>query len=208
MAVASLSFIHSGWFRATFRFVAALSIPALIVWFFYFSQQEANKQWEGYQTEVKNNPLSTGINVNNYELKEVDDFNNIKWQLVAKKGAISEDNKDVALVGVTMRYYDGPNVKMSICAPIGNVKQDTKYVKLLSQGGTRVKGEGDGGKSVFEAEVIELTKKNQFLASGGVIIEWSEVAKVTGNSATGTIDKTGIKDVKVTGGTHAIIVVK
>ena len=85
--------------------------------------------------EIKNNPLSSGINVTNYELKEVDDFNNIKWQLVAKKGSLAENNKDVELDNVTVRYFDGPNVKMSITAPVGHANQDTKYVKLLSRDG-------------------------------------------------------------------------
>jgi hypothetical protein len=67
--------------------------------------------------------------------------------------------------------------------------------------------EGEKGKGTLIAEVVELDKKNQFTASGGVNIV-SEVAKVTGKTATGVISKNGMSDFKIIGGTHASILVK
>lgn len=199
--------IHTPWVRNTFKFVAALSIPLGIGWGFWASQQSANQQFEDYQKHAKDNPTSTGTTVDDYELKEVDDNNVVRWQLVAKKGSTS-DNKKFEIEKVTMQYFDGPNVKMKVSAPSGFVDADTRFVKMLSGKGQRVRGEGDGGKSLFEAETVELDKKNQFFATGGVIIEWSEVAKVTGNEATGKMDSKGLQNVKIRGNTHAIIAVK
>lgn len=204
----TVAIIHNSHLRNFVKFVAAISIPIGIGWFFFYSQEQANLEVEQYQKEQKANPTIEGINVNNYQLKELDDFNHIKWQLTSAKGHLAPNNKDVVLDKVTVEYYDGPNVKMRISAPKGNANQETRYVKLMKEGSERVICETDGGKSKFEADTVELTKKNQFLASGGVIIEWSEVAKVTGRTASGTIDKGGIKSVKVVGNTHATINVK
>lgn len=200
--------IHSPLVRNTVRFLAAISIPAGIVFAFIWAKENADKQYIEEKAAIQAHPTAEGAIVTDYELKEVDDNNTIRWQLIAKHGKTSSDNKKVDVDGVSIKYFDGPNVKMTVNAPIGKVDADTRFVKLMSQNGHRVKGEGDGGKSTFEAETIELDKKNQFFATGGVIIEWTEVAKVTGNEARGKIDKTGFQNVKVTGHTHAVIAVK
>ncbi|MBY0356572.1 MAG: LPS export ABC transporter periplasmic protein LptC [Candidatus Obscuribacterales bacterium] len=207
MPAASFS-IHSNWFRNAVKLVAALSIPAGIVWFFIYSQEQARIEVENYQKEQKANPTSEGMVVNDYQLKEVDDYNHVRWQLVAKKGSMAPNNRDVLLDSVIVEYFDGPNVKMRISAPKGEANQETRYVKLISADNKKVETMGDGGKSKFEASIVELIKKNQFIASGGVIIEWSEVAKVTGNTASGNIDSSGISNVKVAGNTHSTVVVK
>lgn len=207
MSVASFS-IHNGRFRSVIKLIAALAIPAGIIWFFVYSQEQARIEVGNYQSEQKENPTSEGMVVNDYQLKEVDDYNHIRWQLIAKRGAMAPNNKDVVIDQVTVEYYDGPNIKMRISAPHGQVDQETRYVKLVSLNNNRVEAVGDGGQSKFQAETVELIKKNQFLASGNVIIEWTEVAKVTGNSATGSIDKSGINNVKVVGNTHSLVTVK
>jgi hypothetical protein len=53
-------------------------------------------------------------------------------------------------------------------------------------------------------EKLELEKKNQFKATGGVNIAMG-VAKVTGNYATGRFGKKDLEDLKIIGNTHAII---
>lgn len=204
----SVAILHNSHIRNFLKVVGALSIPAGIGWFFWYSQEQANIEVENYKKEQKSAPTTDTVVVNNYQLKEVDDLNHIRWQLVSEKGRLAPNNKDVVLDKVKVEYFDGPNVKMRIYAPKGEANQETRFVKLMSQDKERVRCEGDGGKSKFESDQVELTKKNQFLATGGVIIEWSEVAKVTGRSATGTIDKGGIKNVIVRGGTHAIINMK
>lgn len=206
MAVAAFS-IHNPRVRNTVKFLGAISIPLAIVGAFMAAKNAADKQYESEIDVMKAKPTGEGTVVKDYELKEVDDNNTIRWQLVANKGATT-DNKNIAVEGVKIKYFDGPNVKMLVSAPVGNVDGETRFVKLMSKDGHRVHGEGDGGKSVFDAETIELDKKNQFFATGGVIIEWAEVAKVTGNEARGKLDKGGIQDVKIIGHTHAVIAVK
>ena len=204
--------IHAPWFKSTVKFVVALAIPIGLVMAFRSAQESADKAVEDTRKAIKDNPNSVGMVVKDYELKEIDDSNTVRWALTANEGRMAPNNKDVALDRVNVRYYDGPEVKMSIKAPHGDANAETKYVKMISQKGERVTAEGDGGKSKFEADTVVLEKKNQFLATGGVIIEWSEVAKVTGNSANGIVDKSGVKDVTVKGlpghPTHAVIVVK
>ncbi len=207
MSVATFS-IHSPWVKGTVRFLGAIAIPVGIVWAFMSAQHAADDQYTRETQVMKDHPTAQGSSVTDYELKEVDDTNTVKWQLVAKSGKSTEDNKIVDIEGVTMKFFDGPNVKMSVTAPLGNVNAETRYVKLGSRKGQRVKGDGDSGKSTFSAETIELDKNNQFFATGGVIIEWTEVAKVTGNEARGKLDKGSFQDVKVVGHTHAVIAVK
>ncbi len=207
MSVATFS-IHSPWIKSSIKFIGAISIPVGLVWGFMAAQKQAEIDYNDHINQTKAHPTTSGTNVTDYELKEVDDTNTVKWQLVAKHGKSTEDNKTIDVEGVTMKFFDGPNVKMSVTAPLGNVNADTRYVKLSSSKGQRVKGDGDSGKSTFEAETVELDKKNQFFATGGVIIEWTEVAKVTGNEARGKLDKGSFQNVKVVGHTHAVIAVK
>lgn len=206
MSVATFS-IHSPWVRNTVKFVAAVSIPLGIAWAFIAAKEAADRDFAEHQEIAKKNPTASGTEVTDYELKEVDDSNVIRWQLVAKKGG-SQDSKKFEVVDVKVKYFDGPNVKMQVAAPLALVDADTRFVKMMSTKGKRVSGEGEAGKSHFEAETVELDKKNQFFATGGVIIDWAQVAKVTGNEATGKMDKNGLQNVKIRGNTHAIIAVK
>jgi lipopolysaccharide export system protein LptC len=212
MSVAVASFIHSSHFKNAIKFVVAISIPAFLIWGFKAAEQNAEKAVKETQDALKNNPIQEGTATTNFELKELDDKMVTKWLLTAEKGHANKNNKDYILDKVKMKYYDEGNVKMAITAPKGQANMDTKWVKMESDNSSRVKAEGEGGKSKFEATTVVLEKKNQFLATGGVIIEWSEVAKVTGNSATGTVDKSGVKDVIVRGlpgqPTHAVITCK
>lgn len=206
MTVATFS-IHSPWVKNTVKFLAAISIPVGLIWAFQAAKKGADEGYEQHIKTMNEHPTTEGTVTTDFQLKEVDDNNTLRWQLVAKKGS-TLDNKKVDIEDVNVKYFDGPNVKMLISAPVGRVDSQTRFVNLTSAKGHRVRGEGDNGKSVFEAETIELDKKNQFFATGGVIIEWSEVAKVTGREARGKIDKGGFQNVKVMGNTHAVIAVK
>lgn len=199
--------IYTPWVRSTIKWVGALLIPSVLIGFYYYAKTAADREYKETTKTIGKDKTATQTQVDNYELKEVDDNNQIKWDLSANSGTTS-NNTNYDLKGVHMKYYDGPNVKMSIAAPLGKVDSTTKFVTLNSQKGARVKGEGDGGKSVFESETVELDKNNKFFATGGVIIEWADSAKVTGNEARGKLDKNGLQDVKVYGHTHALIAVK
>lgn len=203
MSVAVFS-IHSPWVKNTIRFLGALAIPSLIVWGFVSAQKGAENEYNSLTSEMKEHPTSTKTETTEFELKELDDNNAVRWHLTGKKGTTAE-MKVVDVTDVKMRYFDGPNVKMEIIAPLGNVDVSNRYVKMKSAKGQRVSGIGDGGKNKFDAETIELDKQNQFIATGGVKIDWSDVALVTGEMAKGKMSKDGIQNVKVIGHTHAII---
>jgi hypothetical protein len=68
-----------------------------------------------------------------------------------------------------------------------------------------VEAEGEEGKVKLTAKKIELNKKNQFQATGGVNIIWPGVAKVIGNLAEGVLSSGNLDNVKVIGNTHALI---
>ncbi|MBX9567428.1 MAG: LPS export ABC transporter periplasmic protein LptC [Candidatus Obscuribacterales bacterium] len=212
MSEAVASFIHSSYFKNAIKFVVAISIPAFLIWAFKTAEKNAEEAVKATQQQLNDNPIQEGTATTNFELKELDDNMVTKWLLTAEKGHANKNQKDYILDKVKMKYFDQGNVKMAITAPKGQANMDTKWVKMESDSTGRVKAEGEGGKSKFEATTVVLEKKNQFLATGGVIIEWSEVAKVTGNSATGTVDKSGVKDVIVRGlpghPTHAVITCK
>jgi hypothetical protein len=195
--------------KSVLKFVAAMAIPGSIAWFFFYSQQQANLEVENYQKEQKANPINEELVINNYAMKEIDDANRVRWQLVAETGTMKSNGKDVELTKVKVEYFDPLTsaLKMKLQAPFGTADQQTKNVKLTADKSGPVIAEGEGGKSKFTCKTVELIKKNQFLASGGVIIDWPGVAHVSGDTASGTTDlSSGPKNFKVVGNTHANIV--
>lgn len=190
---------------STLKFLAALSIPCGLAYFWYYSNEQARIEVESYQKEMKENPLSDQVEVKNYQLKEVDDTNQVRWQLLADKGTMQPSSKEVILTKIRVDYFDGKNLKMRLTAPLGMANESTRKIRLDAEKGERVVAEGEGGKSRMSAVKVELTKKNQFVATGGVNIDMPGVAKVTGNSATGVIGKAGIQDFKIVGNTHSIV---
>ncbi len=193
--------------KGTLKLLVALCIPAGIGWAFIYAQQQANFEVDEYKKEQQANPTADRVTVSNYELREVDDTNQLRWQLLAKKGTIEPGNQSVALDQVKVEYFDGKTMKMRLISPHGEANESSHQVKLTAVGNKKVTAEGGAGKGTLSAETVELDKKNQFTATGGVNIV-SEVAKVTGRTATGVIDKNGMSDFKITGGTHASILVK
>ncbi|HIN64184.1 MAG TPA: LPS export ABC transporter periplasmic protein LptC, partial [Candidatus Obscuribacterales bacterium] len=191
--------------KNTLKFVAALSIPAGLTYFWYYSNEQARIEMESYKKEQKENPLQDRVSIDNYELKEVDDQNNLRWQLTAKSGTMLTATKDVNLTEVVVVYYKDKQVKMRLTAPSGVANEGSRKVMLDSNKTTRVVAEGEPGKGRMESSKLELTKKNQFTATGGVNIDMPGVAKVTGNQAVGEFAKGGIRNVRVIGNTHSIV---
>jgi len=194
--------------KGTLKLGIALSVPVVVGLIFMYSQQEADRIYEEMDKEQKAHPTAKRMGLTNYQLKEVDDNNHVRWQLSAESGEMSDNHQEAELKKVKVEYFDGPTLKMRLIAPFGTANENTKYVKLTGEPGQKVSAQGEEGKAKLEADTVELTKNNQFLASGGVNIEWPEVAKVNGDSASGTIDLSDFKDFKITGNTHALIVVK
>lgn len=194
--------------KGILKFLFAISIPTLLVWFFLNSEHKANLEVQQYQEEQKANPTTDSVIINDYQIREVDDDNKLRWQLLSKRGTVLPETKDVDLDEVLVEYYEGPLVKMKLKAPKGIANEHEHWVDLLSTENTMVQCEGDGGKSRFSCKKVKLTKKNQFQAEGGVIIEWAEVAKVTGDRATGVLGSSGVQTVTVKGNTHSIITAK
>lgn len=193
-------FLKSDWFKL----VLALSILGVIVGLLYYAQWSATIEEQKFAAEKKANPTADRVSFTNYELKEVDDANKLRWLLTAKTGVLVPDTKDVALTEISMKFFDGEKIKMQVSAPVGLANQETRFVKLDSAKGVRVTAQGDGGKSSMNMETLELEKKNQFKASGGVNIAMG-VAKVTGNYATGRFGGSSFEDVKIKGNTHTIL---
>lgn len=192
--------------RGNIKLLVALAIPVSIGWLFIYSQREADVEVAKYKHDQAVNPNTDRVVVNNYTLKEVNDSNQIKWQLLAKKGVVQPTGHEVELSGVEVEYFDeGGKLKMRLTAPVGLAVESTKFVKLSSKDGKKVEALGEEGKAKLAAATVELKEKNKFLASGGVTIEWPQVAKVTGNSATGAVDVSNLKNFKIVGNTHAII---
>lgn len=205
-SIASMVFNKNIW-----KLLIALAIPGSIAFFFWYSQHQADLEVEQYKKDVKDNPISESLIIQNYAMKEIDDANRVRWQLTAKTGTLMPNGKDVKLEEVQVEYYDQNTreLKMRLTAPYGAANQETKFVKLEAKNGKKVVAEGQGGKTKFIARDVELIKKNQFLATGGVIIDWPGVAKVSGDSASGLTDlSSGPKNFKVVGNTHAEIVMK
>ena len=197
--------------RNVFKFALALSIPALMIAFFYYANDQATKEIKDLKQQEKDHPSTDKIVINNYAMKEIDDGNNIRWQLIAHSGTLQPNGKDVLLDKVQVDYFDKVThaLKMRLTAPLGTADQQTKFVKLNGLNGEKVIAEGEGGKSKFMADQVELIKSNQFLASGGVIVDWPGVAKVSGNSASGSTDMAaGPKDLKIVGNTHSLIMAR
>ncbi len=191
--------------KGTLKFFAALSIPGSLIYFWYYSTEQARIEMESYKKEQKENPLQDQVTIDNYELKEVDDGNHVRWQLVAVKGTMHSATKDVNLENVQVEYFDGPKLKMRLRAPIGLANESTRKVRLDCDKQARVIAEGEEGKGRMEASKVELTKKNQFEATGGVNIDMPGVAKVTGNHAVGEFGKGGIQKLRVIGNTHSVV---
>lgn len=106
----------------------ALGILGSIDGLLYYAQYQAKVEEEAFEKEKKAHPMSSNVVIDNYELKEVDDSNKIKWILAAKKGIMEADTKDVNLTGVHMNYFDGDVVKMKVIAPLGVANDKTHKV--------------------------------------------------------------------------------
>ena len=193
--------------QAVYKFLLALAIPAAIMGFWFFSLWESGHIIKTSEAEMKGHPLTEETTVDNYQLKEVDDSNTVKWNLIAKKGIMKSDGShDVLLDHVEMKYYDGKVLKMSITAPYGVANEGTHIVNLRSDKDQRVVAENGVNHGRLEASKVELNKKNQFVATGGVNIVMPGVAKVTGDTATGALEKDSeLKNFKIIGHTHAVI---
>ncbi len=192
--------------RGFIKFVVALAIPALLIYFWISAQKMADIQVKDFKEEKSLHPDQTATTVTNYELKEVDDANTVKWHLQAKGGTMKADTKDVALVEVKVEYFDGPKLKMRMSAPTGLANETTRLVSLTSDDKSHVICEGEEGKSRLEASEVNLDKENKFIARGGVNILWPGVAKVTGDTCTGHLDKGAqFENIKIVGNTHSFM---
>jgi hypothetical protein len=192
--------------QSIIKLVLALSIPIGLTALFVYSQRQADVEVEEYKKFQKAHPRAENISVDHYELKEMDDANQTRWRLNADTGTMKADTRDVDLKTVTMKYYDGGKVKMSLSAPAGLANESTKVVKLNAIGDKLVQCVGEDGKAQLNAKKVELTKKNDFIATGGVTILYPGVAKVSGSEVIGSLEKSGeLKNFTIKGGAHAVI---
>jgi hypothetical protein len=193
-------------FKKLLKLAVGLAIPAGFLWLFISAQKQADVEVKNYHEFQKTHPPAEKITLDNYELKEIDDGNHLKWHLEAKQGTMEPASKDVDLKEVKVKYFDGTKVKMSLCAPSGVANETTHMVLLTSSPKELVECEGTEGSAKLLAKKVELNKKNDFTATGGVTIVYPGVAKVTGNTCTGSLaHDTDLKNFKIVGNTHAMI---
>jgi len=183
----------------------ALAIPVVLIWFWNYANTRARTTVDAAKGELHRNLNQENISVEEYQLKEVNDNNELRWILNAAHGVMNPKTKDVDLDVVKVDYYDGLKVKMRLAAPIGKANEGTKEIALYSTSKQKVEAEGEEGKSKMLAAKVELVKNNQFLATGGVNILWPGVAKVSGDRAEGSLASTDLKNFKIIGNTHASI---
>ncbi len=195
-------------FKSIAKLALALTIPTVIGSFWYYSQKQANLEVENYNKDQKDHPTTDRSSVKNYKLEEVSDDNELKWQLYAKEGVVMTENHDVLLSNVSIKYFDGNNVKMQINAPVGKTNEETRDVVLNSTKKDRVEVLSDSGKTKLSAETININSKNDFEATKDVSITWANQAKVFGNSITGSFKDSGFNNLSVKGNTHAVLACK
>jgi hypothetical protein len=191
--------------RVPFKLILALAIPSGIMGLWFYAKNEAEREVGLTASAIKKNPINEKIVVTDYQLKEIDDSNHLRWRLMAVQGITDPVTRDVALKKVNVDYFDGVKVKIRLSAPIGLANESTKHIELDSENKTRVQAEGEEGKSRLTAQKVELMKKNQFQATGGVNIVWPGVAKVSGDKAEGSLASADLKKLKIMGNTHALI---
>lgn len=187
------------------KLIGAISVPTAILLFWLYAQHEANRQVKEFNEAQKVNPNTDETVVRNYELKEVDDNNQVRWLLAANEGVMEPVSRDVNLTDVHVDYLDGKILKMRLSAPLGHTNEVTRLVKLSGSNSKPVQAMGEAGKVKLTAQKIELNKKNEFQATGGVNIVWPGVAKVIGNLAEGILTSGELNNVKIIGNTHALI---
>jgi hypothetical protein len=187
------------------RLALALAIPSIIFGVWFYAKYEAEKEVDAMSVSLKKNPMNEKILVDDYQLKEIDDSNRLRWRLKAAHGSTDPVTRDVALRTVDVDYFEDGKIKIHLCAPVGLANEGTKVVELNAEKDVRVVAEGEEGKSKLDAKKVELMKKNQFLATGGVNILWPGVAKVRGERAEGSLASADLKKLKIVGNTHALI---
>lgn len=189
------------------KLLLALGIAAGLVGAIYYAQQEANRQMAEFeQTKDKDGAMGEEVAVKEYELKEVDENNQLRWQLKAASGILEPRTKDVDLKGIEVKYYNEGQVSLNIQAPVGKANELTHIILLKSDKDNKVLAMGVSNQTKMEVAEMELNKKNQFKATGGVNIEWPGVAKVTGDSAEGVISQVKlIEHIVLRGNTHSTI---
>lgn len=145
--------------RSTIKLLVALAVPAGITWLFMYAQQMANQEVKEYKVEQSKDPTADRVTLVNYQLKEVDDQNKMRWQLVSKEGSMDPTTQEVTLKEVKVRYFKGDDVEMTLDAPAGIANEGTRYIRLNGNKNRKVIAEGEGGKAKLTANVVELTKK-------------------------------------------------
>jgi len=188
-----------------FKLVLALAIAGSIVGLLWYAQWQAKTLTEEHAKELKENPGTENTTLENYELKEVDADNHLRWILTAATGVVDSATRDVTLTKISVKYMDGPKVKMEVLAPMGKTNDKAQTVTLTATPQQKVIAKGEEGKSSLETQKLELNKKNQFTATGGVNIVMTGVAKVTGDRATCKFAKSELESLIIRGNIHSII---
>jgi hypothetical protein len=187
------------------KLLLALGILVGIVGLVYYAHNKADEELAQFSKDQAKEKTLENVTVDNYELKEIGDDNEVHWRLTAKQGTMEPTTKDVDLIDVNVNYYKEGKVSMHLDAPIGKANEISRIIVLTSKGDKHVMVGGDEKQATLETKQLELTKNNQFKATGGVNIMMPGVAKVTGNNAHGSFTKGNLEKLVICGNTHAKI---
>ncbi len=187
------------------KFVLAMGILFGLTGLVYFAQNKAEKEMKDYNESQVDDPLADSMIVDNYELKEVNDENELRWKLTAVRGILDPGTKDVKLTGIIMNYFKEGKLTMKLTAPVGLANEVSRLIVLKADEGKKVIAEGTDKGAMMETQKLELTKKNGFIATGGVNIVWPGVAKVKGDKAEGTMANATIDHFVIRGNTRSIV---
>ncbi|MBK7836400.1 MAG: LPS export ABC transporter periplasmic protein LptC [Candidatus Obscuribacter sp.] len=114
-----------------FKLILALSILGTIVGLMFYAQNMANRIEKEAEEQRRLNPTAVTTSIDNYELKEIDDANHIRWILRAKRAVLEKDRK-FSLDSIDMQYFDDGKEKMHLIAPIGMADEASRQIQLDS----------------------------------------------------------------------------
>lgn len=189
----------------TLKLAAALTILFGLVYLVWYAHQQAEEEMRRFNAEQSEKNKDSSVTVDNYELTEISNDNQMRWRLRAGSGVVEPSSKDVALSKVEVIFYKDGKDSMLLTAPTGKVNEISRKIILTAKEKELVVAIGIDDKKRLEAKHLELTKKNEFKATGGVNIVLPGVAKVSGDTAEGGLSGSSMGKMCVRGNTHSVI---
>ncbi|MBZ0189602.1 MAG: LPS export ABC transporter periplasmic protein LptC [Candidatus Obscuribacterales bacterium] len=134
----------------------ALGIVAGLVGSIYLAKQSAEDQMKDFEkNKEQDGAMGSEITVKNYNLREVDGNNKLRWELNAASGVRNGKTADVDLTGIEVKYYNEGQVSFNLSAPVGKASELTHVIVLSSKDGKKVLGLGTEKQTRLETSEME-----------------------------------------------------